>query len=205
MRVAVLIDADNIAASHAPQVFASAASLGVVTVRRAYGKGSAARDWADAANDALCEIRVQAHVGPAKNGTDIALAVDAMDILHTQAVDIFCIVSNDRDFVPLANRLRAAGKLVHSICKLADERHKKAFDSVVELEPPPHPIVTAFREITAGRSPEISLGEAGKLLRERLPNAIPTAGKAPLKKALEATGMFEFSGSGPSLRVKLVA
>lgn len=203
MRVAVLIDADNIPASHASRVFATASSLGTVSVRRAYGKASAARDWLEAASDALCEMRIQASVGQSKNGTDIALAVDAMDILYNHAPDAFCIVSNDRDFVPLANRLRTAGKLVHSICRLADERYRKAFDSVVELEPP-HPIVTAFREITKGGPKELSMTEAGKLLRRHAPGLIPTAGKAPLRKTLEATGRFEFPGSGPSLRVRLV-
>ncbi len=206
MQVAILIDADNIPASHAPRVFAAASSLGTLSVRRAYGKGGAARDWSEAASDALCEIRVQASVGPSKNGTDIALAVDAMDILYNHAPDAFCIVSNDRDFVPLANRLRAAGKLVHSICRLADERYKKAFDSVVELEPvePIDPVVDAFRQITATGPCELSLAVAGAVLRKRLPGVIPPGGKA-LRRALENSGKFAILGTGLKTSVRLVA
>jgi uncharacterized protein (TIGR00288 family) len=209
MQVAVLIDADNIPASHASKVFAAASSLGTLSVRRAYGKGGAARDWSEAASDALCEIRVQASVGPSKNGTDIALAVDAMDILYNHAPDAFCIVSNDRDFVPLANRLRAAGKLVHSICRLADERYKKAFDSVVELEPvepiaPIDPVVDAFKQITATGPSELSLAVAGAVLRKRLPGVIPPGGKA-LRRVLENSGKFAILGTGLKTSVRLVA
>jgi hypothetical protein len=209
MRVAVLIDADNIPASHAPKVFSTAASLGTLTVRRAYGKAGAARDWADAASDTLCEIRVQPNVGPAKNGADIALAIDAMDILHSRAVDGFCIVSNDRDFLPLASRLRAAGKIVHAICRVADDRYKKAFDLVIELEPIESidlvdPVVDAFRQITATGQGELSLATAGALLRKHLPGVIPVGGKA-LRRTLESSGQFVISGTGAGMRVRLVA
>lgn len=206
MRVAILIDADNIPASHASKVFSAASSLGTLTVRRAYGKAAAARDWEKAANEALCEIRVQANVGPTKNGADIALAVDAMDLFYSHTPDAFCIVSNDRDFLPLANRLRAAGKLVHSICKVADDRYKQAFDLVIELEPVEaiDPVVDAFREITATDPRELSLAVAGALLRKRLPGAIPAGGKA-LRRALESSGKFVISGTGTGMRVRLVA
>lgn len=205
MRVAVLIDADNIPASHAPEVFLAASSLGTLIVRRAYGKAGAARDWADAASDAVCEMRVPPNVGPAKNGADIALAVDAMDILHAQAVDGFCIVSNDRDFLPLASRLRAAGKIVHAVCRIADDRYKKAFDRVFELEPieAGDPIVDAFKQIIATGPRELSLAVAGTLLRKRLPDEIPAGGKA-LRKALESSGKFVISGTGTGMRVRLV-
>lgn len=207
MRLAVLIDADNIAASFAPTIFARTSELGSVMVKRAYGKPAAMTDWEEAARAELYEMRLQVNVGPARNGTDIALAIDAMDILFGGTVDGFCIVSNDRDFVPLAIRLRAAGKQVHAICRSGDERYGKAFDSVIELAPPTtaHPIVDAFRQITSGLTPELSLSEAGKLLREHLPGVIPTTGKAPLRKALEQTGKFSFSGTGGAVRVRLIA
>lgn len=206
MRIAVLIDADNIAAGFAPTIFAHVRRLGTPTLRRIYGKLSAMTDWHEAARHEVCEMRLQGSAGPAKNGTDIALAVDAMDILHGDTVDAFCIVSNDRDFVPLAVRLRASGKPVYAICKRGDERYARAFDTVLDLEPvpPSHPLVDAFRCATANGASELSLSEAGKLLRERLPGTIPTSGKAPLRKALEETGRFSFSGTGSAIRVRLI-
>lgn len=203
MRVAVLIDADNIPASYAPEIFKFSTSLGTIVVRRAHGGANAMRDWAGAARDALCEMRQPACVGGrAKNGTDIALAIDAMDILHGRVVDAFCIVSNDRDFLPLAGRLRESGKIVHAVCKLADDQFRGGFDSILELEGS-HPIIRAFMEITPEGSRELSLAETGKLLRERLPGVIPTGGKTPLRKALEETGKFAFSGTGATIRVRL--
>lgn len=202
MRIAVLIDADNISASHAPKVFPHAAKLGTAVIRRLYGRPSSITAWEAVARDEFCEMRPLANLGPAKNGTDIALAVDAMDIFHEGVVGAFCIVSNDRDFVPLARRLRAAGKGVHAICLRSDERYLKVFDSVLDLEAS---IVGAFRAIIKGRGPELSLSEAGKLLREHSPGLIPTSGKASLRKALEASGAFELIGSGPGTRVRLLA
>jgi hypothetical protein len=202
MRMAVLIDADNIPASHATRIFSHLSKLGTAVVRRLYGRPSSMTDWGMVARDELCEMRPLANVGPAKNGTDIALAIDAMDILHDSTVGAFCIVSNDRDFVPLAIRLRAAGKSVHAICLRSDERYPKAFDSVFELEHD-DPIAEALLKITEGGAREVSLGEAGKLLRALLPNAIPTTGKSPLRKFLKDTGKVDFSGTGAAIKVRL--
>ena len=201
-RIAVLIDADNISASHAHDIFARARELGTPVVRRLFGRLGALTDWQAAARDEICETRGPPQGGSAKNGTDIALAIDAIDILHGGGVHGFCIVSNDRDFVPLAIRLRAAGKQVHAICTRRDTRMEKAFDSVFELSV--SPIVDAFRALAADKGHEMSLGEAGTLLRQHLPGVIPTSGKAPLRKALEDTHRFEFVGTGAAIRVRLI-
>jgi len=201
-RVAVFIDADNVAASFAPAIFQHILAMGPAAILRAYGGPAAMTDWQSAGRDALCEMRLQNNLAAGKNGTDIALAIEAMDVLHAGLAEIFCIVSNDRDFVPLAIRLRAAGKPVHAICKQADGRYQKAFDNVIELDRPENPIVEAFRKIVDGRT-DMSLGEAGKLLRQFLPGVIPTSGKAPLRRTLEATGRFELLGTGSAMRVRL--
>ncbi len=202
-RIAVFVDADNIRSAFAPAIFEHIASLGRPTILRVFGGPAAMTDWHQAGRDALCEMRLQNNVAAGKNGADIALALDAMDVLHGGQADVFCIVSNDRDFVPLAIRLRCSGKLVHAVCKRADDRYRKAFDAVVELEAE-SPIVEAFRKIAEGRS-DLSLGETGKLLRQLLPGVIPTSGKSPLRRALEATGRFELPGTGSAMRVRLKA
>ena len=136
-----------------------------------------------------------------KNGADIALAVDAMDLVHGRWVDAFCIVSNDRDFVPLGLRLRAARVGVHVICRQTDPRHALAFDSALALESPSR-LLAAFRQVVGNR-PDLSLAEAGTLLRAHGPDLFPAKGKAPLRKALEADGGFVLSGSGSKMRVRL--
>ena len=202
MRLAVFIDADNVAAAMAPAISAHLSTLGRPAILRAFGGPSAMADWQAAGREALCEMRLQNNVATGKNGTDIALALDAMDVLHANGADTFCIVSNDRDFVPLAIRLRASGKRVHAICRQADDRYRRAFDEVFELEPSDHPYVAAFRKIADGR-PELSLSEVGKVLRQLFGNEIPTRGKAPLRRSLEATGKFDMLGTGQTIRVRL--
>lgn len=204
-RLAVLIDADNISAGCAPDIFAHVSRIGLPIVRRVYGKPSVIASWIEATQSELYECRPQASVATAKNGTDIALAIDAMDIFHAGVAGTFCIVSNDRDFVPLAIRLRASGLWVHAICKQKDERYAKAFDSVLELEPR-SPIVEAFRKITSAGRKELGLAEAGKLLRDVAPaGLIPAPGKGRLRKVLEGTGQFSFTGAGSATRVRLRA
>jgi hypothetical protein len=202
MRLAVFIDADNMAAALAPRIFEHLSKLGRPAILRAFGGPSAMADWETAGRVALCEMRLQNNVAAGKNGTDIAMALDAMDVLHSNGADTFCIVSNDRDFVPLAVRLRASVKRVHAICKHADDRYRKAFDEVIELDQADHPYVAAFRQIADGR-PDLSLSEVGVVLRQLFRDEIPTGGKAPLRRSLEATGKFDLFGTGPAIRVRL--
>ena len=205
-RIAVLIDAENIAVQHAAAIAARVAALGDPHIVRLFGDFTEQRlaGWLDVARANGYQPVLQLSGGKARNSTDIALVIDAMDILHSTVTDAFCLVSDDRDFLPLATRLRAAGKRVHVICKSSDARLGSVCSSVHELAPrlPEPPIVAAFRKIAAGRA-EMGLSEAGKLLREHLPGVIPTSGKSPLRKSLEATGRFAFDGTGSAIRVRL--
>ena len=205
-RLAVLIDADNIAATLAPQILSRAVTLGMPVIRRIYGRPGVVPAWMEATKEELFEYHTQPTVASAKNGADIALAIDAMDILYAGAVTAFCIVSNDRDFVPLALRLRAAGKATYAVCKRGGDRYTKAFDLVFELDQPDDAIVEAFRKITNANKQELKLAEVGKLLRAVAPaGLIPPAGKGRLRKTLEATQQFEFLGNGADTRVRLTA
>ena len=108
MRLAVLIDGDNVASKNADAIFARLAGLGETPIRRLYGNlvDSTTRDWQPAIGRHAITARQQIPLTPLKNAADIALAVDAMDILHAGGIDGFCIVSSDCDFTPLAIRLR---------------------------------------------------------------------------------------------------
>lgn len=203
-RLAVLIDADNISPTFAPAIFSRVAELGVAAVRRLYGRPSAIMSWEKAATDEVYELRPQLGITSAKNGTDIALAIGAMDILHEGLADAFCIVSNDRDFVPLAIRLRAVNRQVHAICTKSDERLLRAFDTVFDLTPTSS-ILAAFHRIVADtKKHEFGLAEAGTLLRRYdRSGVLPPPGKGKLRKVLEDTGHFEFPGDGPVTRLRL--
>jgi len=110
-RLAVLIDADNASARIAPGLFEEIAKIGEASVRRIYGDFSTGR--LKAWSDVLLTHAIMPHHNIAyttgKNASDIALVIDAMDLLHTGRFDAFCLVSSDSDFTSLASRIREQG------------------------------------------------------------------------------------------------
>jgi len=116
-RLCVLIDADNIPASHAEAIFEEIASLGEASVRRIYGDWSALRlnAWAKkvAALGLVADQQFANTKG--KNASDIGLVIAAMDFLHSGLFDGFVLVSSDSDFTRLAARVREQGLDVYGI------------------------------------------------------------------------------------------
>ena len=116
-RLAVLIDADNTSAKWADDIFKEIATLGEASVRRIYGdfSGPQLRSW----EKKLAGLGVVPHQQFAytkgKNSSDIALVIDAMDLMHTGRFDGFVLVSSDSDFARLASRLREQGLQVFGI------------------------------------------------------------------------------------------
>ena len=114
LKLAVLIDADNISPKYVKVILDEAASFGVATCKRIYGDWSDARlkSWKDALlNNSIIPMQQYSYTS-GKNATDSAMIIDAMDLLYSGNLDGFCIVSSDSDFTCLAARLREAGKLV---------------------------------------------------------------------------------------------
>lgn len=112
--VAVLIDADNVAADMLDAVLQEAARFGRPTIRRVYGNwtGTELQGWKKLLHEhALQPVQQFAYV-PGKNATDTALIIDAMDLLHGKQAEVFCLVSSDSDYTRLAMRLRESGKTV---------------------------------------------------------------------------------------------
>lgn len=110
--LAVLIDADNISAKFAEAMFEEIASLGEASIRRIYGDfaGGGPQGWT---KDKLAAMAIVPHQQFAnttgKNASDIALVIDAMDILHSGRFDGFVLISSDSDFTRLASRIREQG------------------------------------------------------------------------------------------------
>ncbi len=113
-KFALLIDVDNISPKYLSVMLNEAKSYGVVSVRRAYG------DWTDHQKKTWKECLLDNSIIPmqqysytsGKNASDSSMIIDAMDILYSNNVDGFIIVSSDSDFTRLAMRLREAGKIV---------------------------------------------------------------------------------------------
>ncbi len=112
--IALFIDADNAPAAKIDFIIAELASYGVVNIRRAYGNWKKAElvGWEKLLHEYAITPVQQYDLVKGKNASDMALTVDAMDILYTKNADVFCIVSSDCDFTPLVLRLRADGKTV---------------------------------------------------------------------------------------------
>ena len=114
LKLAILIDADNISPKYVKVILDEAANFGVAACKRIYGDWSDARlkSWKDALlNNSIIPIQQYSYT-TGKNATDSAMIIDAMDLLYSGNLDGFCIVSSDSDFTRLAARLREAGKLV---------------------------------------------------------------------------------------------
>jgi len=111
VRLAVLIDADNAPPKIADGLFAEIAKLGEASVRRIYGdfSGTRLKAWAEIlAKHAIIPHQQFANT-TGKNSSDIALVIDAMDLLHSGRFEGFCLVSSDSDFTRLAARIREQG------------------------------------------------------------------------------------------------
>jgi uncharacterized LabA/DUF88 family protein len=117
LRLAVLIDADNIPFSNVREMLEEIAKYGTPTFKRIYG------DWTKPTVSGWKSVLLENAITPVqqysytkgKNSTDSAMIIEAMDILYSGKVDGFCIVSSDSDFTRLATRLREAGMKVIGI------------------------------------------------------------------------------------------
>lgn len=114
LKLAVLIDADNVPSSNVKGMLEEIAKYGTPTFKRIYGDFTKPNlaGWKNVLlENAITPIQQYGYT-TGKNATDSALIIDAMDILYTGNVDGFCIISSDSDFTRLATRLREAGKKV---------------------------------------------------------------------------------------------
>lgn len=117
LKLAVLIDADNVPYANVKEMFEEIAKYGTPTFKRIYA------DWTKPTVSGWKNVLLENAITPiqqysystGKNASDSALIIDAMDILYTGKVDGFCIVSSDSDFTRLATRLREAGMKVIGI------------------------------------------------------------------------------------------
>lgn len=113
-KIAVFIDADNAPARKFDVVLAELAKHGLISIRKAYGnwKSPNLKPWEDILHEYAIQPIQQFDLTKGKNASDIALVIDAMDILYTKDIDIICLISSDCDFTPLVTRALADGKTV---------------------------------------------------------------------------------------------
>lgn len=157
-RLAVLIDAENMSPRIAQRLFEEVATFGEASVRRIYGDFSEERlkGWAQILADHAIVPQQNFALTVGKNGADIALVIDAMDLLHSGRFAGFCLVSSDSDFTRLAARIREQGLDVFGF---GEAKTPKSFRQACKRfvltenllpQPEPHPPVSS--EKTAAKS-----------------------------------------------------
>ena len=181
LKLAVLIDADNIPYANVMGMLDEIAKYGIPSIKRIYG------DWTRTGVSGWKSVLLKHAITPiqqygyttGKNATDSAMIIDAMDILHNQDLDGFCLVSSDSDFTRLATRLRESGKLVIGIGeKKTPHPFIVACDKFIYIEILASEAASKRNEknkTSATEKPEVEIESIGKGLIKLLKNTISDA------------------------------
>ncbi|MFC3208384.1 NYN domain-containing protein [Aquamicrobium soli] len=232
LNLALLIDGENVPAQLLPELNRHVASLGDPIVRCVFGDFSENRlpGWIKAARDHCLELVFQLSEGKHKNSADIALTIRAMDLLYSERIDGFCLVSSDRDFAPLTARLRQHGKKVYGFGEAkANDGFRANFNEFFLLETntdkpaiappvassattkakgpttPTSQIVDFIRKLDgADAAGFVHLSMLAAAMRRDAPDlAAQISGKGKFLKNLKQTGKIEQDGTGGAIRVRL--
>lgn len=191
-KLAVLIDADNAQATVIQELLAEVSRYGTATIKRAYGDWTTTnlKSWKAVLHTMAIQPIQQFSYTSGKNATDSALIIDAMDVLHTGAVDGFCLVSSDSDFTRLATRIREAGLMVYGFGQRKTPEpfvaacDKFTYTEILRAEP---------EEVKLGQEPVAELPE----LKPMLLNALSATMREDGWTALSALGS-QITRSNPS-------
>ena len=154
-RYALLIDAENVSAKYIKPILDELSKYGNVTYKLIYG------DWTQSQSASWKEVLLQNGITPiqqfsytyGKNATDSAMIIDAMDMLYTNDLEGFCLVSSDSDFTKLASRLRESGRTVIGMGESKTPTpFRKACDIFTELE-------LLLDDIKDGKKNEVTKGQ----------------------------------------------
>jgi len=227
-RLAVLIDADNTSAKIADRLFEEIAQLGEASVRRVYGDFTRPnlKGWSDVLSKHAIIAQQQFAYVTGKNASDIALVIDAMDLMHSGRFEGFCLISSDSDFTRLAARIREQGLDVFGFGeRKTPESFRQACRRFIYTEnlligaqaqaqagapvkQTPSDAVPLLRTAIAQMDSEdgwVSLGALGTRLANLAPDFDPRSyGVAKLSDLVRKSGALEIDQSeGRRLRVKL--
>jgi uncharacterized LabA/DUF88 family protein len=236
IRMAVLIDGDNIPSAYIKEMMEEIAKYGNPTIKRIYG------DWTKPSLGKWKTLLLENAITPVqqygyttgKNSTDSAMIIDAMDILYSEKVDGFCIVSSDSDFTRLATRLREAGMKVIGIgerktpepfivacdkfiyveilkpeikeegTKDKPDLHKK--DAPEKITPKVIRLITSSISDVADEDGWAFMGDVGSLLQKKQPNFDSrNYGFEKLTAMISSTNKFEIEPrESPKGKFKLI-
>ena len=235
LNLAVLIDGDNIPSAYVKEMMEEIAKYGHPTIKRIYG------DWTNPNLSKWKNLLLENAITPiqqygytkGKNATDSAMIIDAMDILYSEKVNGFCIVSSDSDFTRLATRLREAGMQVIGIGErktpnpfivacdkfvyieiLKNQSKERESENEKDLTKDKVDKITAKEiKLIATTITDLSdddgwafLGDVGSLLQKKQPNFDPrNYGFQKLTPLIKSIGKFEIEQrESPKSRYKLI-
>lgn len=235
INLAVLIDGDNIPSAYVKEMMEEIAKYGNPTIKRIYGDWTKPNltKWKNILlENAITPIQQYAYT-TGKNATDSAMIIDAMDILYSEKVNGFCLVSSDSDFTKLATRLREAGMQVIGIGEkktptpfivacdkfiyieiLKTKSKEKDFENDKDSEKETFDKITAKDiELIAATITDLSdddgwafLGDVGSLLQKKKPNFDPrNYGFQKLTPLINSIDKFEIEKrDNPKSKHKLI-
>ncbi len=130
--IAVLVDGDNAPARLIQEMLDEISKYGKATIRRIYGDWTTPylNSWKNVINEHSFNAVQKFAYAPGKNSTDSSLIIEAMDILHSNKIDGFCLISSDSDYTGLAKRIREEGMFVMGI---GEKKTPKAFVQSCEI------------------------------------------------------------------------
>jgi hypothetical protein len=230
-RVALLIDAENISAKHAAAIVHYAGGLGRLVARSAFGDFSSGRlaGWVSSCSSLGLETVMQLSGGSKKNSADMAMTIHALDLLYEGNVDVFCIASSDRDFLPLVQRLVRSDKLVHGIGGAnTSDALREVYAGFLKLAPEPKGTACPPKGSSATAEPPTSASDQtesrlvavlnkiviadewlqlpplSKAIRTHDPIFAATfCGKGKFLKNIRATKLFAEQRTGQHIKVRL--
>ncbi|MDB5851913.1 MAG: hypothetical protein JWP29_5665 [Rhodoferax sp.] len=229
-RFAVLIDADNTSPQIAAGLFEEVAKFGEASARRIYGdfSGPQLKSWSEILQKHAIDPYQQFAYTKGKNASDIALVIDAMDLLHSGRFDGFCLVSSDSDFTRLASRLREQGADVYGFgTQKTPESFRQACRRFIYTEnllpdlpavgqgapkskslQQPSAATAILKKVISQIDSEdgwVSLGTVGTQLTNLVSDFdVRTYGFKKLSDLVKSTGTFEFEKpEGGRLRIRI--
>ncbi|GAB1471190.1 NYN domain-containing protein [Chloroflexota bacterium] len=191
IKIAMLIDGDNAQAGLLSQMLVEAGRHGQVTVRRIYGDWTtnSMNSWKDTLNFHAFQPIQQFRYTIGKNATDSAMIIDAMDILHANVVDGFCLVSSDSDYTRLATRIRETGIFVMGI---GEKKTPKPFVNACDV------FVYTENLVTAKPPSSPKNTDKSKTKKKDEPDPVPLLTQA-LEMAVQQDGWAALSSMGNAL------
>jgi uncharacterized protein (TIGR00288 family) len=182
-RIALLIDSENISAKYIKPVMHEIAKYGRIVIARFYGDiSSLSKDWHQTALNYAIKPMHQYNVASGKNAADMAMAIDALEMMYQEKVNTFFLITSDSDFTPLAMKLREGGMTVIGIGteKKVTEAFKSAcnefkyFDYLEdedevssEVDEDDTNIEKVIKDIIIDHGNKMQLSDLGNMLRNR--------------------------------------